>query len=81
MEKQFVMSMFANRADLEQAKAEYVAKNKAVASAAGFSVMPSEGGFAYAKTEGFTGKFPEWLDGFETEEAAWEAAAKEAAGQ
>lgn len=74
MEKQFSMSMFANKAALNKAKADYVEKNKATASAAGFNVIPSGNGtFAYAKVEG---KYP--VDGYETEEAAWEAAAEEA---
>ena len=79
MEKQFTMSMFANKADLDKAKADYVAKNKATASAAGFNVIPSHNDtFAYAKVESFEGKYPKWFDGYETEEAAWEAAAEEA---
>ena len=51
MKKQFVMSMFASLADLQQAKAAYVAKNKEEASKAGYNVIPAEGGFAYAKVE------------------------------
>jgi len=41
MDKQFTISKFANKADLDKAKADYVAKNKATALAAGFNVIPA----------------------------------------
>lgn len=74
MKQQFTMSMFASVAQLAIAKAEYVQQNKEVAKKAGYNVIRSDDGFAYAKVEGFYGKFPEWFDGFEEEDDAWEAA-------
>lgn len=54
---------------------EAVAENKSASIEAGYSVIPSEGGFAYAKVSGSDfGKHPEWVDGFATEDEAWAAA-------
>lgn len=73
MQKRFAMSMFISKADLEAAKAEYLAKNKATATQAGFSVQPQDGQWQWTGTQPGTGR-----TGYASEDAAWEAAARAA---